>query len=174
MLVVSRYALDAVPYNVDYDYVTWKTCTLRKWLNDKFYSAAFNETEQGMIKKVTLQHLDNPEYTTPGGKDTRDKVFLLSLSDVVNTDYGFSADPDNWDVNRRCATTAYAKAQGVYTYSDKTKDGEATCFWWLRTPGLSEGYATVVYSTGPVDRDGDSVSNLNDGVRPALYIDLNP
>ena len=34
ILVVSRYILDCQPYNKSPSHVTWKTCTLRKWLNN--------------------------------------------------------------------------------------------------------------------------------------------
>ncbi|MBP3696995.1 MAG: hypothetical protein J6J45_05560, partial [Clostridia bacterium] len=33
VLVISKYALDAKPYNDEYVDVTWETCTLRSWLN---------------------------------------------------------------------------------------------------------------------------------------------
>lgn len=36
LLLISRYILDAVPYNYEWTDVTWETCALRKWLNDDF------------------------------------------------------------------------------------------------------------------------------------------
>ena len=35
-LLLSRYALDCQPFNTKQDFVTWETCTLRKWLNSDF------------------------------------------------------------------------------------------------------------------------------------------
>ena len=175
MLVVSKYALDAVPYNIEKKDVTWETCTLRKWLNDKFYSVAFNKTEQDMIKKVTLENFDNPIYNTPGGNDTKDKVFLLSMFDMRNMDYGFSDSYGTEDQNRRCGATVYAKAAGVYTNSSyKTKDGENACYWWLRSPGPRANGAAYVNCYGTVYDYGGFVSDDILGVRPALYINLNP
>ena len=41
-LLLSKYGLDAVPYNDDNNRaVTRETCTLRTWLNDTFLNAAF-------------------------------------------------------------------------------------------------------------------------------------
>ncbi|MCR5521153.1 MAG: DUF6273 domain-containing protein [Lachnospiraceae bacterium] len=93
LFVVSKYALDAVPYNKYKDTkVTWETCTLRKWLNEKFYNAAFNKDEKNLIKTTTVENFDNPdpEYKTPGGNDTKDKVFLLSQLEMIDSDLGFS------------------------------------------------------------------------------------
>ncbi len=185
MLVISKYALDRLPYNTN-GKTTWEKCTLRKWLNEKFYSKAFNKTEQGLIKTVTLENFDNPYKNTPGGNDTKDKVFLLSLFDMRNSDYGFSDEYGTYDENRRCAPTAYTK---IHTYSyNKTKDGEDACYWWLRSPGYYANDAAYVHSGGNVDYgdgtylslcvgDSDTVDDFRYnaiGVRPALYIKLNP
>ncbi len=173
LLVISKYALDQVSYNTRYTSVTWETCTLRKWLNEKFYSKAFNKTEQGLIKTVTLENFDNPQYNKPGGNDTKDKVFLLSLFDMRNSDYGFSDEYDTQDENRTCGATAYAIAQGVYTSNSyKTKDGEDTCYWWLRSPGRWADDAADVCDSGSVRVSGRDVNYVNVGVRPALYINL--
>lgn len=197
VFVVSKYALDCLPYNKKYKSVTWEDCTLRKWLNDKFYANAFNKTEKGMIKTTTVENYDNAVYGTAGGNDTKDKIFLLSQLEMINTDYGFDESYDANDVNRRCAPTAYAIAQGTDTGSYfkpyktyKTSDGENTCCWWLRSPGYYnnsslEYCACKVYFYGDVHTYGTRVACYVDllgfrdedgerlGVRPALHINLN-
>lgn len=40
-LVISRFGLDAQPYNISGDDTTWADCTLRAWLNDDFLNRAF-------------------------------------------------------------------------------------------------------------------------------------
>ncbi len=112
--------------------MTWETCTLRKWLNDKFYNAAFNKTEKGMIKTTNVENYDNAVFNTPAGKDTKDKVYLLSQLESIETDYGFSDNYEKADINRRCAPLDYAVARGVVGFDDRgyfnTADGELTCF----------------------------------------------
>ncbi|MCR5323813.1 MAG: DUF6273 domain-containing protein [Lachnospiraceae bacterium] len=181
VLVVSKYALDYLPYNKTSTIVTWETCTLRTWLNEKFYESAFNKTEKGLIKTVTLENYDNPQYGTSGGEDTKDKVFLLSQLNMIDTDYGFSDSYGTCDENRRCAATGYAIARGVSTFSSyKTKDGENSCYWWLRSPGYYANFAASVHFDGDVNYFGTNVRDYADGffvgnaVRPALYINLNP
>ena len=177
VFVVSKYALDCLPYNYNNDYtsLTWEECTLRKWLNDKFYANAFNKTEKGMIKTTTVENYDNAVYGTAGGNDTKDKVFLLSQLEMINSDYGFDESYDAYDVNRRCAPTAYAIAQGTYADSYyQTSYGENTCWWWLRSPGYEAGSVCRVYSDGGVGSLGIIYYDfVGSGVRPALYINLN-
>ena len=111
--------------------------------------------------------------------DTEDRIFLLSLDDIKNTDYGFSSDYNEQDMNRRCAPTEYAVAQGIYQdteadASDRTADGDAPCFWWLRSPGQGQNRAARVLNTGDVDNWGRIVNYDSVGVRPALWINLKP
>ena len=49
VLLLSRYGLDAKPYNTAYVDITWEKCTLRTWLNGEFMDQAFSKTEQGAI-----------------------------------------------------------------------------------------------------------------------------
>ncbi len=88
-LLVSRYALEALPYNNEFAAVTWEECTLRKWLNDTFYNTAFNDTEKAKIMEKIIENPDNVVYKTEGGKDTTDRLFCLSSYEVLRY-YGFS------------------------------------------------------------------------------------
>ncbi|MBO6065802.1 MAG: sigma-70 family RNA polymerase sigma factor, partial [Lachnospiraceae bacterium] len=56
LLLMSRYVLDAVPFNRDYANVTWETCTLRSWLNDEFINVAFSTEERAMIPQVQIKN----------------------------------------------------------------------------------------------------------------------
>ena len=173
ILVMSKYALDCLPYNHWNSSVQWKKSSLREWLNEKFINAAFNKTEKSMIRKTTVSNKGNPVYGTSGGEDTKDKVFLLSVEEVLNKSYGFDSDYEANDINRRCAPTKYAVVQGVYQMKDadkahSTADNKATCEWLLRSPGYNH------ISIASVSVNGDIVSAGFDlGVRPAIKIFLN-
>lgn len=165
LLLISKQALDCQQYNTSYTDVTWESCSLRKWMNGTFLNKAFNAEEQAQIQNTTVSADKNPEYNTNPGNATTDKVFLLSINEVEKY--------FNSDEARKCAPTAYAKAQGAYT-SDiyKTASGAATCWWWLRSPGDRQTYAAYVHNDGSVDYPGDAVSLVIDAVRPALWINL--
>ena len=72
----------AGPYHEKWGEVTWKTCTLRKWLNSEFYKNEFSEEEKKAIIETNLENPNNPEYGTPGGNTTKDRVFLLSIDEA--------------------------------------------------------------------------------------------
>ena len=42
ILVISKYVLDAKPYNTNLVNVTWETCALQTWLNGTFFDEAFS------------------------------------------------------------------------------------------------------------------------------------
>lgn len=165
LLLVSKQALDCQQYNTSYTDVTWESCSLRKWMNGTFLNKAFNAEEQAQIQNTTVSADKNPEYNTNPGNATTDKVFLLSINEVEKY--------FNSDEARKCAPTAYAKAQGAYTSdSYKTASGAATCWWWLRSPGYSQSSAATVGTDGSVNYAGDGVLTDLDAVRPALWINL--
>ena len=165
LLLISEKALDCKQYNTSRDKVTWETCSLRKWLNETFLNYAFNTNEQALIQNTTVSADKNPEYNTDPGNATTDKVFLLSITEAKKY---FDSDEA-----RRCAPTAYAIAQGAYTNdSYKTTDGDAGCWWWLRSPGLSQYFAAFVYRGGAVYSYGSDVRSVRGGVRPAIWVSL--
>ena len=171
-LLISRYGLDAQPYNTDYTSVTWETCTLRTWLNGTFYNKAFSSAEQAAILTTNVDNSKNQCYSgwsTSSGNNTQDKVFLLSYAEA-NKYFGVTYDNSS-NTKSRVAPTAYAIAQGAWTsYSNKTTDSTYAGWWWLRSPGTYQDYAAIVYFVGSLDFnyvDSDSGS-----VRPALWVNL--
>ncbi|MBE6572825.1 MAG: serine/threonine protein kinase [Ruminococcaceae bacterium] len=157
-LVTSKYALDCQPYNEEDTSVTWEKCTLREWLNNDFYNAAFSESEKTQIESTYVVNDDNAVYGTEGGKDTSDKIFLLSIDEAEEY---FDSDEE-----RECTPTDYADANGAYVNSDN-----GNCCWWIRSPGDTYD-ASYVYTDGGVSDSGLIVSNSDNAVRPALWINL--
>ena len=163
-LVISKYALECRPYNTEWTDVTWETCTLHDWLNETFINEAFSSTEKALILETTVTADKNPRYSTDPGNDTTDKIFLLSIDEA--NEY-FSSDDE-----RMCAPTAYAKAQGASTNRNHKVDGEASCRWWLRSPGTYQSSAAYVYGDGGVSSNGYSVNDGFGCIRPAFWINL--
>jgi hypothetical protein len=171
-LLISRYGLDAQPYNKDHTSVTWETCTLGTWLNGTFYNKAFSSAEQAAILTTNVDNSKNQCYSgwsTSSGNNTQDKVFLLSYAEA-NKYFGVTYDNSS-NTKSRVAPTAYAIAQGAWTSSsNKTTDSTYAGWWWLRSPGTYQDYAAIVYFVGSLDFnyvDSDSGS-----VRPALWVNL--
>ncbi|MBE6019797.1 MAG: toll/interleukin-1 receptor domain-containing protein [Clostridiales bacterium] len=158
ILVISKYALACQPYNTTFAAVTWETCTLRKWLNFAFYNIAFTNEEKKMILSVVVSADRNPEYNTAPGKNTTDKVFLLSITEA---DKYF-----NSGAARQCKGTAYCFERGAY------KAGNGNCWWWLRSPGSISCFAAYVNFDGSVYDYGNYIYYSSIAVRPAMWIDF--
>lgn len=156
-LLISRYGLDAQPYNVKYTDITWEKSTLRKWLNESFLNAAFSAEEQIAIQSTNVPADRNPEYYTDPGNATTDKVFLLSIDEAKR--YFSSNDA------RACQPTAYAVENGAYSDS-------GNCWWWLRSPGRNQRDAALVIYFGSVKYLGDDVNSVYACARPALWVNL--
>lgn len=160
-MLLSAYALDAKQYNEKFEGVTWETCTLRKWLNGDFYHAAFSDEEKKQILLTKIENADNPLCQTPGGNDTEDKIFLLSIDEVK--EYLTEA------LERRTIPTPYALAQGAGISYGR---GKGNCRWWLRSPGDYAGTAAGVYYDGNIDGFCDYVISARIAVCPALWANL--
>lgn len=156
-LLISKYALDAKPYNETNTAVRWETCTLRQWLNSDFLNEAFSEKEQSSIETATVTADKNPDYYTDPGNDTKDKVFLLSVDEAEKY---FSSDDD-----RACSPTDYAIANGAKV------DDKGSCWWWLRTKGGLSNTATNITAYRLISNTGMPVIRQDGAVRPVIWID---
>ena len=109
------------------------------------------------------------EWSTDGGNNTRDQVFLLSYAEA-NRYLGVTYDNGN-NTKSRVAPTAYALAQGASaSKSYKTEDDETAGWWWLRSPGYYGSYEAVVYRDGSLR--GSIVDIGANVVRPVLWVNL--
>lgn len=136
------------------DYVS---SSVRTWLNDQFYNAAFTAAEKTKIKKTEL---NNNAYTGSfNSASTSDFVFLPSYEQMTNTQYGFISSTVS--SNTRIASgTEYAKSQGLMISSGKS-------FWWLRSPGKNSQCAAIVIGNGSITADSEVAVNCY-GIRPAF------
>ena len=98
----------------------------------------------------------NSSWNAGGGRNTEDKVFLLSYAE---TEKYFNSDND-----RICKTSAYMNTQ-------RTNANEGgNCGWWLRSPGFFINRAAIVSSDGSLG-SFNSVDG-KDAVRPVLWVNL--
>ena len=169
-LLISRYALDAKPYDTSYYSVEWAKCLLRTWLNDTFYNKAFSSAEQAAILTTRVDNGENQGYwSTSGGNNTQDKVFLLSYAEA-NKYFGVTYNNSS-NTKSRVAPTAYAIAQGAKTSSsNKTADGIYAGWWWLRSP--AGGLINAEYVTTDGSLYWEFVGSESVSVRPALWVNL--
>lgn len=156
--LLSLNSLDSLPYHDVLDgKATWEECTLRQWLNGEFLEAAFSPQEQSLLLETELVNEDNVRYWTPGGENTLDRVFLLSITEVQNylTEDLYLAH-----------VTPYAESNGC------RRNYQKNGWWWLRSPGVYSRDAAYVDSLGQLSYYGYIVHRPGWSVRPALWVDL--
>ncbi|MDR0883264.1 MAG: DUF6273 domain-containing protein [Oscillospiraceae bacterium] len=175
-LLLQNQVTEHREYNAKYTSVTWETCSLRTYLN----GAYLDHLPPILRDRIIPTTLENPNNTygiwrnkpvnTPGGNQTEDKIFLLSLDELfkylgvnqtilaqkeTDEDGDFWWFSDEYDQNR----------------TEKGNSGKSV-WWWLRSPGFGPHYAARVDDDGYVDLYGYNVSRSSGGVRPALWLNL--
>ena len=129
LFIMADMGLDCKDYNEKYVSITWEDCTLREWMNKKFYMTAFDSNERDAIITKDVVNEDNPLYGTEGGNDTKDNIYLLSIGEATNPEYGFCEDYSIHSVSRRLQPSDYASAMGSMA------ENEGNIHWWLRKLG---------------------------------------
>lgn len=162
-LLLAEEILEKRPYHSPGGSVTWETCGLRGYLNGEFLQT-FSGPEQSRIVQTVNANKDNPWYGTQGGNRTADRVFLLSIEEVVK----YFGDSDK----------LWRQSENEYCIDDRYNDerkanyGSKAWWWWLRSPGSSGYDAADVDLDGSLSLYGRSVRGFEGGVRPALWLNL--
>ncbi len=159
VLLATKYVIDHMRYAAELEETPWKESDIRKWLNTDFLNTAFLQEERVLIREKENANPGNDAYHTPESENTRDMIFLPSLSEVKC----FS----DYDEDRIACPTEYAKSKGVF--SEPESQGS---YWWLRSNGGNMINAAVVNFSGYVFEYGFYVNSDRYGVRPCMWVKL--
>ncbi len=201
ILLLSKYGIDNKQYNSDLEEVTWKICSLRKWLNSDFINSAFSSSERSRVIQTEIENPDTywgfdddynyignnsgkgitePESTVPGCGSTEDKAFLLSCDEARDMLWGYDEEQlyetEGFEYPgfsfMQASATDYAKAEGSKTSNYcVTKEGFPCCLWMLRSPGPDNTYVSIVDYNGRIYND--VVNKELYSVRPAVWVSIN-
>jgi hypothetical protein len=185
MLVLSEYIIERRIFHDSQTDLSWEVSKLRQYLNGDFYDS-FTPDEQAKIVEVQLANKANQWFSIgkDDHKDTTDKVFLLSLEEVVMYlgDSGLLEPPPGvnpylwmgWGID-----DIFNEDRIAYEL-----DGTAG-WWWLRSPGgdTSDNYPdhppitgiTSVWADGRINLFSQDILREDPdvsigGVRPALWL----
>jgi len=172
------------PYHNTHGAVTWATSSSRAWLNGAFFNS-FSAVDRARILETHIVNSDNPWSGTTGGTNTTDRIFILSVEEVVryfgdsellelgrnegNRDGSIDRLHDIW-IEWNSARSAY-------------NDAGETSRWWVRTPGGGERGSNSVGAVhvgrgGYINLNGYWAEVLDEssraGLRPALWLSLEP
>jgi len=183
--IIAESVIEQRVFHEEYAAVTWEHCDLRKYLNKQFYDN-FEPVDRNRILETRITDFDNQWYGTKCSNPTVDKIFLLSIVEVLQY-FG-----DSGDLKKRKAW--YWKEEDTFVLSDgehcieygecindKYNDARKAIYnkgwdsrwWWLRSQGLHLRHtaASVGYK-GELFLCGDDVHRGDGGVRPALWLRL--
>lgn len=177
-LILTEDIIELRDYHNKSTDITWKDCELRKYLNGDFYDKFSDEDQERIIKTINTNP-GNLWYKADGGEDTIDKIFILSLEDVVRTYFGNSSRLlDNPGQNQRY----WFQRKDENNIKRRATFLNSVWWWWVRTPGKNNRVAVYIHGDGNIGIQGNGVSKRNTnvihplandnrgGVRPALWI----
>lgn len=151
----------------------YKYSAVRKWLNDTFYSTAFDEMQQSLIQTMLV---DNSAATTTNVpnpyacENTEDKVTLPSFADTINTAYGFRKYPMEEDLARTRKTSDYARALGAWMSTNGRLLGNGT--FLLRSPHFDESSHVMQGERSGKTNVSMKMDKTDTGVVPMITIKL--
>jgi hypothetical protein len=179
-LIITDRVIESRTYHNTWETnITWADSDIRAFLNSEFLNR-FSTTDKARIIQVTNTTPNNPWFGTIGGAATQDRIFLLSIDEVVRYfgDSGRLANRlthgagTNW-INDRYNEVRIANHAGQAFDGWKITSGDPSR-WWLRSQGFS--------GSGPAGVDGGGFIRLYGfgqnafdgfgGVRPALWLNI--
>jgi hypothetical protein len=190
-LIISDEIITHMAYHNAGTDITWEGSSVRRFLNREFLNR-FDADERDWIRETYVINNDNPWYGTPGGANTMDKVFLLSIDEVLQYfgDSGMVAEGINPDVRGGVTypelgiTLGGIRDEFVIERIARRPDG-TDGFWWLRSPGrtpnleinstafaanVTNGGCIVIHGSWVTYYVGDEKGN---GIRPAMWLHMN-
>ena len=193
ILIITENIISHRTYHTSFANITWETSEVRQYLNNTIFNS-FSETDRVRILETELINNNNPwdwsewggHASTPGGSDTTDRIFLLSIDEVLIFfgDSGMSREGAAMSAGEREYNQPEWPNHGIFgatihdQYSEariaKDSAGSAS-LWWLRSPGGNPYFAAIVYSYGNIYLSGFRIAYpywAGLGIRPALWLSL--
>jgi len=177
-LLITEQIIEQRDYHNKKEPITWEHSETRHYLNNAFLER-FSLSEQKKILLSTNKNNDNPWYETPAGNETIDKIFLLSLDEVVRLYFGDSSRLlDNPKPNQRY----WFDRKDVNNEKRKALFMDCIWWWWTRTPGKNNKVAVYIHGDGNIGIQGNGISKTSfntlhcitksnvGGLRPAVWI----
>lgn len=175
-LILSEMVINYKPLSSNLKATTWETSDIRNWLNNDFYNT-ITRADQSRIVETSVINDDNQWFDTKGGNNTADKIFLLSIDEVLL----YFGGGEQWDNETSGGDlgegngTDYAGIVGLWDERNHERtayDNDGNERWWmLRSPGQREGNFANIGVDGDINLVGGSLYGRI-GVRPALWLVL--
>ncbi|MBR3241919.1 MAG: TIR domain-containing protein [Parasporobacterium sp.] len=149
ILLISKCAVEKMPFQNNTGIVTWNSSDIKEWLNNSFYKTTFNIQEKGLM--VDLDSESNEKAKSSQKRDSfgETKVSLLTAREAKRL---FSSDT----------------ARRTSMLYDVSRD--QNCAWWLRSRGAMSDFVSYVDNGGTVIEGGCSAIDGENAVRPVILV----
>jgi hypothetical protein len=180
ILILTDNIIEQRDYHDKKEEITWEHSEIRNFLNNEFLER-FNPSDKKRILTTLNKNANNPWYASFGGNDTVDKVFLLSLDEIVRLYFGDSSRLlDNPKKNQRY----WFERKDENNIKRRAQFMDSPWWWWTRTPGKNNKVTTYIHGDGNIGIQGNGISKTSfntlhyitksnkGGVRPALWLKI--
>lgn len=180
ILLISHDVIGYQRFSDSYNCVVWEDSQIRTWLNEEFYTDAFDKETQARIKESVLKNPSIAGYVTGADEsiwesrgDTTDRIFLLSWKEMEKY-YGHKLPKaeallckPSKAVLQRYEEIEQQRIREKVPFAESAPDVTEGISWMLRSTGKSQNQISIIRGDGYYSQ---CMADYYQGVRPAMWI----
>ena len=180
ILLISHDVIGYQRFSDSYNCVVWEDSQIRTWLNEEFYTDAFDKETQARIKESALKNPSIAGYVTGADEsiwesrgDTTDRIFLLSWKEMEKY-YGHKLPKaeallckPSKAVLQRYEEIEQQRIREKVPFAESAPDVTEGISWMLRSTGKSQNQISIIRGDGYYSQ---CMADYYQGVRPAMWI----
>ena len=180
ILMISHDVIGYQRFSDSPNCVIWEDSQIRTWLNEEFYTDAFDKETQARIKESVLENPSIAGYVTGADEsiwesrgDTTDRIFLLSQKEIEKY-YGHKLPKaeallckPSKAVLQRYEEIEQQRVREKVPFVTSVPDVSEGISWMLRSTGKSQNQISIIRGDGYYSQ---CLADYYQGVRPAMWI----
>lgn len=180
ILIISHDVIGYQRFSDSPNCVIWEDSQIRTWLNEEFYTDAFDKETQACIKESVLENPSIAGYVTGADEsiwesrgDTTDRIFLLSQKEIEKY-YGHKLPKaeallckPSKAVLQRYEEIEQQRVREKVPFVTSVPDASEGISWMLRSTGKSQNQISIIRGDGYYSQ---CLADYYQGVRPAMWI----
>lgn len=173
ILIISHDVIGYQRFSDSPNCVIWEDSQIRTWLNEEFYTDAFDKETQARIKGYVTSGVDEANQESRG--DTTDRIFLLSWKEIERY-YGHKLPKaeallckPSKAVLQRYEEIEQQRVREKVPFVTSVPDVSEGISWMLRSTGKSQNQISIIRGDGYYSQ---CMADYYQGVRPAMWIDV--
>lgn len=180
ILIISHDVIGYQRFSDSPNCVIWEDSQIRTWLNEEFYTDAFDKETQACIKESVLENPSIAGYVTGVDEanqesrgDTTDRIFLLSQKEIEKY-YGHKLPKaeallckPSKAVLQRYEEIEQQRVREKVPFVTSVPDVSEGISWMLRSTGKSQNQISIIRGDGYYSQ---CLADYYQGVRPAMWI----